>query len=188
MFWGAPGAAPIPVATDWQTVGFEFTASGDATNGTLHFRFGQQAGEVELRDITIDDRELRDWIVWPPAMAGAMQQALDMTVQYAKDRIAYGKPIGTFQVIQHYLAEMWTEISLAKRLVYHAAWLVEQGMPCTKEVAMAKARVSEVYAHQTRMGVQMHGGIGTTRDHDMGLYYRRAKQAVSLFGDPEVCR
>jgi len=53
---------------------------------------------------------------------------------------------------------------------------------------MAKARMSEVYRHCTRMGVQIFGGIGTTREHDMGLYYRRARQALPLFGSPDFCR
>jgi len=74
MFWGAPGAAPIPVSNDWREVSFEFVATGNATNGTMHFRFGHQPGEVELRDIKVSNLDIGDWVVWPPNMAGAVQK------------------------------------------------------------------------------------------------------------------
>lgn len=121
-------------------------------------------------------------------MIGGIDWTLENSIAYAKERMQYGRPIGSFQVIQHYLADMWTEINHAKGLVYYAAWLLEQGLPCTKEIAMAKASMSEVYSQSTRMGVQIHGGIGTTRDHDMGLYYRRARQAALVFGSPDFWR
>jgi len=120
-------------------------------------------------------------------MVGGADWAVEASVAYAKERVQYGRPIGGFQVIQHYLADMWIEAGMAKRLTYHAAWAVENGLPCAKEVAAAKAWVNDVYRHVTRMGVQVHGAIGTTRDHDIGLYYRRAKQAAVLFGDSDFC-
>jgi alkylation response protein AidB-like acyl-CoA dehydrogenase len=83
---------------------------------------------------------------------------------------------------------MWAEVNLVKRFVYYAAWLVEQGLPCSWEVAMAKARASSVYWKWTRMGVQIFGAIGVTREHDMGLYYRRARQAASFCGSPDYLR
>lgn len=121
-------------------------------------------------------------------MIGGADWTMENTVAYAKERVQYGRPIGSFQAIQHYLAEMWTEISHAKRLVYYAASLLDEGLPCTKEVAMAKALMNEVYLRCTHFGVRVHGGIGTTRDHDMGLYYRRARQAACLFGNSEFWR
>jgi len=121
-------------------------------------------------------------------MIGGADWTIENSVVYAKERVQYGRPIGSFQAIQHYLAEMWTEISHAKRLVYYAASLIDEGLACTKEVAMAKALMSEVYLRCTHFGVRVHGGIGTTRDHDMGLYYRRARQAACLFGDAEFWR
>jgi alkylation response protein AidB-like acyl-CoA dehydrogenase len=121
-------------------------------------------------------------------MIGGADWVVETCVAYAKERVQYGRPIGSFGMIQRYLADMWTEIGTAKRLTYYAAWLVEQGHPCTMEVAMAKSWVSDVYMRQARMGVQIHGGIGTTRDHDMGLYYRRARQASLLFGDANFHR
>ena len=121
-------------------------------------------------------------------MTGGADWVVAASVEYAKERIQYGQPIGSFQIIQHYLAEMWTKIEHARRLVYYAAWLIEEDLPCSQEVAMAKACMSDAYRWCTRMGVQIHGGIGTTRDHDMGLYYRRARQASLLFGDADFWR
>jgi len=121
-------------------------------------------------------------------MMGGAEWVVENCTAYAKERVQYGKPIGSFGIIQHYLAEMWTEIGIAKRFTYYAAWLVDQGLPCKKEVAMAKSWASDVYRRWTRMGVQIFGGIGTTREHDMGLYYRRARQAALLFGTPEALR
>ncbi len=116
-------------------------------------------------------------------MIGCLDWILENCVAYAKERVAFGKPIGTFQALQHYMAEMYTEIGHAKRLVYYAGWLIDQGLPCSREVGMAKAFTNDVYKHQSRMGVQIFGGIGTTRDHDVGLYFRRARQSAPLFGD-----
>jgi len=121
-------------------------------------------------------------------MLGGADWTVENCVDYVKIREQFGKPIGTFGIIQHYLAEMWAEISLTRRLVYYAGWLIEQGLPYVREAAMAKARMSDVYKRCTRRGVQVFGGIGTTREHDMGLYFRRARQALPLFGDPEFCR
>lgn len=121
-------------------------------------------------------------------MIGGADWVVENCTAYAKERMQYGKLIGSYGIIQNYLAEMWSEIGIAKRFTYYAAWLLDQGCPCDKEVSMAKAFVSEVYKRWTRMGVQIFGGIGTTREHDMGLYYRRARQAAILFGEPDTLR
>jgi alkylation response protein AidB-like acyl-CoA dehydrogenase len=121
-------------------------------------------------------------------MIGGADWIVETCIAYAKERVQYSRPIGSFGTIQRYIADMWTEVGTAKRLTYYTAWLVEQGLPCGMEVAMTKAWVSDVYMRQARMGVQIHGGIGTTRDHDMGLYYRRARQASLLFGDSNFHR
>jgi alkylation response protein AidB-like acyl-CoA dehydrogenase len=120
-------------------------------------------------------------------MIGGADWAVEATVAYSKERVQYGRPIGSNSSIQHLLADMWLQASMAKRYAYYAAWLVGEGLPCTSEVAAAKSAVNGAYKHATRMGVQLHGAIGTTRDHDMGLYYRRSRQAVLLFGDSDYC-
>ncbi len=121
-------------------------------------------------------------------MLGGLGWVLENCTTYALERVQYGKVIGSYQAMQHRLAEMWTEIQIAKRLTYQAAWAIEKGIGHTSQVAMAKAWTSQAYLHWTKMGVQIFGAIGTTREHDMGLYYRRARQAAPLFGDATSCR
>ncbi len=121
-------------------------------------------------------------------MNGGSDWVVAESVAYAKDRVQYGKPIGSYQSIQHYLADMWTDVGLGKRMTYYAAWKIDQGMPFAMEASYLKSFVSDAYNHSTRMGIQIHGALGTTRDHDMGLYYQRARQAWPLFGDPDFHR
>lgn len=119
---------------------------------------------------------------------GGMQTCLDMTVTYAKERVQYDRPIGAFQALQHIMADMWIATQTSKYLVYMVAWMESEGIPCAKEAAIAKAYVNEAYKWLTDRAVQLHGGIGTSRDHDIGLYYRRAKAADIAFGATDFHR
>jgi alkylation response protein AidB-like acyl-CoA dehydrogenase len=118
-------------------------------------------------------------------MIGGMQAVLDMSVAYAKERVQYGRPIGSYQAIQHMLADMFIRTDTSKNIVYEAAWMVSEGLECADKVSIAKAWCNEAYKKVTEDGVQVHGAIGTTRDHDMGLYYRRAMAADPAFGNTE---
>lgn len=118
-------------------------------------------------------------------MIGGCDWTVETSAAYAKERVQYGHPIGAYGSIQHYLADMWIEAGMARRMTYYAAWCLDQGMDCTAIISQTKACVNEAYKHCTRMGVQIHGGIGTTHDHDIGLFYRRSRQAALLFGDTE---
>ncbi len=119
-------------------------------------------------------------------MVGGQEAALDMTLAYVKERIQYGKPIGSFQVIQHYCANMWMNVETSRDILYKAAWNVAEGLPgSASEVAVAKGWINEAYKFVTERAVQCHGAIGTTRDHDIGLYYRRAKAGELAFGDTD---
>ncbi len=120
-------------------------------------------------------------------MVGGAQATLDMANDYAKERVQYGKPIGSFQVIQHYLANMWIDVNTSRSITYEAAWRVSENLPCIQDVAIAKGWVNDAYNRVTERGIQVHGAIGTTRDHDMGLYYRRSKAAELAFGDTGFC-
>jgi alkylation response protein AidB-like acyl-CoA dehydrogenase len=119
-------------------------------------------------------------------MVGGQEAALDMTLAYVKERVQYGKPIGSFQVIQHYCANMWMNVETSRDILYKAAWNVAEGLPGSdSEVAVAKGWINEAYKFVTERAVQCHGAIGTTRDHDIGLYYRRAKAGELAFGDTD---
>lgn len=121
-------------------------------------------------------------------MVGGAEAALDMTLDYVKERVQYGKPIGSFQAIQHYCANMWTNVDTSRNILYQTAWKVGEGLHSPGDVAVAKGWINEAYKFVTERAVQCHGAIGTTRDHDIGLYYRRAKAAELIFGDTDFQR
>jgi alkylation response protein AidB-like acyl-CoA dehydrogenase len=117
-------------------------------------------------------------------MCGGAQQVLDMTVAYAKIRIAFGKPIGSYQGVKHQAADMLVAIENAKSLTYYAAWAVDQGLDeAPLAVSMAKAAASDMVRKVTGTGIQLHGGIGMTWEHDLQLYFKRAKASEVAFGD-----
>jgi alkylation response protein AidB-like acyl-CoA dehydrogenase len=121
-------------------------------------------------------------------MVGCIQEALDMTVSYAKERKQYDRPIGSFQVIQHYCADMATDVDGTRLSTYQAAWMLSEGLPCTKEVAIAKAWAGEACQRVMALAHQIHGAIGVTIDHDLQYYTRRAKAAEVSFGDANFYR
>jgi alkylation response protein AidB-like acyl-CoA dehydrogenase len=117
-------------------------------------------------------------------MCGAAQQVLDMTVDYAKIRIAFGKPIGSYQGVKHQAADMLVALENARSLTYYAAWAVDEGLDeAPLAVAMAKAAASEMARKVAGTGIQLHGGIGMTWEHDLQLYFKRAKASEVAFGD-----
>ena len=108
-------------------------------------------------------------------MIGGAKQALEMTVEYAKQRMAFGHHIGSFQAIQHYCANMLVDVDGCSLVIYNAAWRLSKGLPAAQEVAMAKALINEGFKRIAASGVQIHGAIGFTEDHDLPLYFKRAK-------------
>ncbi len=120
---------------------------------------------------------MHDGIILVAAQAiGGAERALEMTVQYAKEREQFDKPIGAFQAISHYLADGATVISGGKTLVYEAAWARASGRPVNKLAPMAKLFACQTYRDVTAMCEQVYGGYGFTVDFDIQLYFRRAKQ------------
>jgi len=116
---------------------------------------------------------------------GGAQRCLEMAVEYAKARVQFGRPIGSFQAIKHKCADMLVLVESAKSTAYHAAWAVAAG---DAEVAvaapLAKSYCSEAYFHCAAENIQIHGGIGFTWEHDAHLYFKRAKTDELLFGSP----
>ncbi len=121
-------------------------------------------------------------------MAGVVQQVLEMTLDYAKERRQFDRPIGSFQVIQHYCADMATDVDGIKFSTYEAAWMLSEGLPCTREVAIAKAWAGEACERIVTLAHQIHGAIGCTIDHDLHLYTKRGKVAQLSFGDGDFYR
>jgi alkylation response protein AidB-like acyl-CoA dehydrogenase len=161
--------------------------------------------EVTLRGVTVG----RDALLGPPGrgwpalarvveratvglcaeMCGGAQRVLDMTTEYAKIRVAFGRPIGSYQGVKHKAADMLVEVENAKSLTYYAAWAVDEGVPeAALAASMAKAYVSDAYRRVAGAGIQLHGGIGFTWEHDLHFYFKRAKSSEVTFGDATLHR
>ena len=120
---------------------------------------------------------------------GGAQKVLDMAVEYAKVRVQFGRPIGSFQAIKHKCADMLLEVESAKSAAYYGMWCASELNDELPSVAsLAKAYCSEAYFHAAAENIQIHGGIGFTWEHPAHLYFKRAKSSELLFGDPTYHR
>ena len=120
---------------------------------------------------------------------GGAQHVLDASVEYAKTRIQFGRPIGSFQAIKHKCADMLLEVESAKSAAYYAAWAAAEDSDELPVVAsLAKSYCSEAYFHAAAENIQIHGGIGFTWEHPAHLYFKRAKSSELLLGDPSYHR
>ena len=120
---------------------------------------------------------------------GGAQRCLDMAVEYAKTRIQFGRPIGSFQAIKHKCADMLLEVESSKSAAYYAGWAAAEDSEEVPVVAsLAKSYCSEAYFHAAAENIQIHGGIGFTWEHDAHLYFKRAKSSELLLGDPSYHR
>jgi alkylation response protein AidB-like acyl-CoA dehydrogenase len=120
---------------------------------------------------------------------GGAQRVLEASVEYAKTRIQFGRPIGSFQAIKHKCADMLLEVESAKSAAYYAEWAAAEGSDELPVVAsLAKAYCSEAYFHAAAENIQIHGGIGFTWEHDAHLYFKRAKSSELILGDPSYHR
>ena len=106
---------------------------------------------------------------------GGCEHALDITVQYSKDREQFDKPLGAFQALSHYMADAKTALDGSKVLNYEAAWAHSIGRPVTKLAAMSKLFACNTYRDTTAMAQQIFGGVGFTVEYEIQLYFRRAK-------------
>jgi alkylation response protein AidB-like acyl-CoA dehydrogenase len=120
---------------------------------------------------------------------GGAQRVLDSSVEYAKTRIQFGRPIGSFQAIKHKCADMLLEVESAKSAAYYAAWAAAEDSDELPVVAsLAKSYCSEAYFHAAAENIQIHGGIGFTWEHPAHLYFKRAKSSELFLGDPSYHR
>ncbi len=119
---------------------------------------------------------------------GAIKKTLEMDVEHGKTRIQFGVPIGSFQAVQHHCANIATDKDIAEFLTYYAAWKLDQGEDCAREVSMAKAFVGDAYIRTVVRGHQVLGGVGLTEEHEMPLYSKRAPAVQQLFGSSDYHR
>jgi alkylation response protein AidB-like acyl-CoA dehydrogenase len=116
-------------------------------------------------------------------MVGVAQQVLNMTLDYGKERMAFGHPIGAFQSIQHRCADMLVDVDGSRFITYQAAWRINEGLPAAREVAMAKAWVGQACQRVVNSAQQIHGAIGFTEDHILHFYTKKASACKYSFGD-----
>jgi alkylation response protein AidB-like acyl-CoA dehydrogenase len=120
---------------------------------------------------------------------GGIERALEMAVDYTKVREQFGKPIGSFQALKHAAAEIVADLEPARAMLWYAAYAQDTGaVDASRTAAMVKARLCDVYSRGTDRAVLMHGGIGFTWEHDMHLWFKRARFNESYFGSPSFFR
>ena len=116
-------------------------------------------------------------------MVGGAEAVLEMTLEYLKDRVQFGRPVGTFQALQHHCANMAIDVEGSRYAAYQAAHRISEGLPAGREVSVAKAWVSDAYMRVCATAVQCHGAVGFTAEHDLQLFTRRARAQEQLYGD-----
>jgi alkylation response protein AidB-like acyl-CoA dehydrogenase len=178
---GASGMTRTPLATMDQTrkqARLEFA-------GTPARLVGDDGGGAPVLTKTLDLAA----VALAAEQVGGAQRCLDMSVEYAKTRIQFGRPIGSFQAIKHKCADMLLEVESAKSAAYYAGWAAAEDSDELPVVAsLAKSYCSEAYFHAAAENIQIHGGIGFTWEHDAHLYFKRAKSSELLLGDPTYHR
>jgi len=158
--------------------------------------------KVELAGVRVTEADRigapgTGWTTWSAVMheaiilaaaqaVGGAQYALEITVQYAKDRQQFDKPLGAFQALAHYLADGATTVDGAEVLVHEAAWARAEGRPVDKLAPMAKLYACQTFRDVTAMAQQVFGGIGFTVEFDIQLYFRRAKELQLSWWDPRT--
>jgi alkylation response protein AidB-like acyl-CoA dehydrogenase len=177
----APGVTKTPLATMDQTRK-QARVTFSQTPGRL---VGEDGGAGPVLAKMLDQAA----VALAAEQVGGAQRCLDMSVDYAKTRIQFGRPIGSFQAIKHKCADMLLEVESAKSAAYYAAWAAAEDSDELPVVAsLAKSYCSEAYFHAAAENIQIHGGIGFTWEHDAHLYFKRAKSSELLLGDPAYHR
>ncbi len=177
--------------------------AADGVTLTQQLTIGSDAQyQVELAGVRVTEADRigaagTGWITWSAVMheaiilaaaqaVGGAEYALDITVQYAKDRKQFDKPLGAFQALAHYLADAATTVDGARVLVHEAGWARAEGRPVGKLAPMAKLYACRTFRDVTATAQQIFGGIGFTVEFDIQLYFRRAKQLQLSWWDPRT--
>jgi alkylation response protein AidB-like acyl-CoA dehydrogenase len=175
----APGVTVSPVKTMDQTRRCATVTFAEVSVGNDRVLGGEGRGWSVLRSGI--DRAL---VAISAELCGVAQRAMEMSVDYAKARQQFGRPIGSYQAVSHKCADMLVAVESAKSLTYYAAWAVDNDVPeAPLAAAMAKAFASDAARRVTGDAIQVHGGIGFTWEHDMHLYFKRAKWGEATLGD-----
>jgi len=142
-------------------------------------------GEIDQAYSTCENLQIQAAVAKCAELVGCIQTAFDMTVAYAKERKQFGRPIGSFQAVQHHCANMVVDVDGSRFITYQAAWKISTGLSAGMDAAMAKAWTSNASSAVTALAHQIHGAISFTDEYDVHLFYRRAKAGEVAFGDAE---
>jgi alkylation response protein AidB-like acyl-CoA dehydrogenase len=190
---GDPGVSALVVNKDSPGLSVE----------PLETTFRDKQFEVVLRDVAVEPHDVlvglgqarasldaalqKAMLARCAEMVGAGRKALELSVEYAKVRVQFGKPIGTLQAIQHHCANLATCIETAELMTYKAGWLMQQGAPCRREALHAKAWTNEACKRAAWLAHQIHGGMGFTKEYDLYLYTGRMTSLAQLMGGTAWC-
>ena len=185
---GTDGIGCFSVATDADGLTRTPLATMDQTRKQAHIAFaGVRAcaiGTAGSAWPAVEKTLQQASVALANEMVGGAQRVLDMAVEYAKVRVQFGRPIGSFQAVKHKCADMLLEVESAKSAAYYAAWAAAEDNDELPVVSsLAKAYCSDAYFHAAAENIQIHGGIGFTWEHDAHLYFKRAKSSEILLGD-----
>ena len=154
-------------------------------NGTAAERLGDRADAARAKQRVLD----RACVGLAAEMLGAAERVTELAVDYAKQRVQFDRPIGSFQAVKHRAADMHMDVESIRNAVYYAAWAIERDHPdASLAASMAKAYASDGFRRVSSSGIQVHGGIGFTWEHDMHLYFKRAKASEVAFGSADFHR
>jgi alkylation response protein AidB-like acyl-CoA dehydrogenase len=187
------GIGLFAVNGDAEGLGREVVPTVDLTRqyAALEFRdtpaclVGSLAGGRDVLDRSLDAAV----VALAAEQVGGAQAALDLSVDYARNRVQFGRPIGSFQAIKHLCADMLLDVELARSLAYGTAWAMADNDGRVSHVApLVKAFCSEMFVRVATSTIQVHGGIGFTWEHDAHLFFRRARAAEQFLGHPSAHR
>ncbi len=185
------GISLFTVEGDASGLGREQLSTMDQTRKQAKLTFSDTPANLLTEGAESTISTLMDLVVvaLSAEQVGGAQLTMEMAVQYAKDRVQFGRPIGSFQAIKHKCADMLLEVESAKSAAYYAGWCAaEMNEELPQMASMAKAYCSEAYFHCAAENIQIHGGIGFTWEHPAHLYFKRAKSTELMFGDPAYHR
>jgi 3-oxocholest-4-en-26-oyl-CoA dehydrogenase beta subunit len=165
---------------------------------------GDKQYEVKFQNVRVSRESILGQLHqgWPPLrkvlqkaavakaaeMVGAGDQILSVTVAYAKERVQFGRAIGSFQSIQHHCSNMLVDVEACRWVTYKTAWMIDQGLAYDQQASVAKAWCNEAYRRIVALGHQVLGGVGYCEEHDLPLYFRRDRIAEVSFGDSDFHR
>lgn len=147
---------------------------------------GNLIGKLGNGGETLEKMNAKAAVAKSAEIIGACKACIDITAEYAKQREQYGKPIGGFQVIQHYMANMLLEYDTSQNYLYRVACMIDEGEAFLTDASALKACANEGFKFISERAVQIHGGIGTTREGDIALFYRKAKSYEYIGGDSDL--